>query len=123
MASCSKRTRSSFSPTNQTQTMPVILLSSKILVFTESTVMVGPPDFSTTRSPDLKTVIGGLHDKAKCQSIRRTNTLRIPAAVPIVQLRIAQSIEIAAARSYRSTQEMFARIQCLQNVRGSSEID
>src|SRR4029077_3489966 len=63
MASGSKRTRSSLSPTNQTQTMPVTLLSSKMLVFTESTVMVGPPDFSTTRSPDLMAVIGRFHDQ------------------------------------------------------------
>jgi hypothetical protein len=41
--------------------MPVTLLSSKMLVFTESTVMVGPPDFSTTRSPDLIAVIGRFH--------------------------------------------------------------
>jgi hypothetical protein len=32
-------------------------------VLTASTVMVGPPDFSTTRSPDLKTVICGIHDQ------------------------------------------------------------
>jgi hypothetical protein len=36
----------------------VILLSSNILVLTVSTVMVGPPDFSITRSPDLITAIG-----------------------------------------------------------------
>jgi hypothetical protein len=34
-----------------------------MLVFTASTVIVGPPDFSTTRSPDLITVIGGIHDQ------------------------------------------------------------
>src|ERR1017187_9059138 len=61
MALWSNRTRSSFSPTNQTQSTPVILLSTKISVLTVSTVMVGPPDFSTTRSPDLITVIDKIH--------------------------------------------------------------
>src|SRR5258708_9782395 len=57
----SKRTLCSFSPTNQTQRMPVILSSSKISVLTVSTVMVGPPDLSTTRSPDLKMVIARIY--------------------------------------------------------------
>jgi hypothetical protein len=31
-------------------------------VLTVSTVMVGPPDFNTTRSPDLIMVIGKIRD-------------------------------------------------------------
>src|SRR5260370_34606436 len=57
----SKRTLCRFSPTNQTQRMPVILSSSKISVLTGSTVMVGPPDLSTTRSPDLTMVIARIY--------------------------------------------------------------
>jgi hypothetical protein len=33
-------------------------------VLTVSTVMVGPPDLSTTRSPDLKTAIAEILEKS-----------------------------------------------------------
>src|SRR5207244_226881 len=62
--------------TNQTQSTPLILSSSNISVLTVSTVIVGPPDFSTTRSPGLITAIekiqaqlfltGASRDKNRC---------------------------------------------------------
>src|SRR5690242_6331062 len=70
----SKRKRSSLCPTNQAQTTPVILPSSKMLVLTASTVMVGPPDLSTTRSPDLKTVMAGFpgnSDESEAVAVQR----------------------------------------------------
>src|SRR5260221_1501825 len=80
---------SSFSPTNQTQRMPVILSSSKISVLTVSTVMVGPPDFSTARSPDLKTVMVTIYchqseaNRSDCAATlpNRSNLTQISAAV------------------------------------------
>src|SRR5947199_7407171 len=56
--------------------MPVTLLSSKISVLTVSTVMIGPPDFSTTRFPGLKTVIRRRQPirRAIVQTMRRHHT-------------------------------------------------
>src|SRR5829696_9284295 len=62
--------------------MPVTLLSSKISVCTASTVMIGPPDFSTTRFPDLKTVIGRSAVNDFVSATHGKQSFRVEVAAP-----------------------------------------